>query len=218
MKNLLYSLCLSICLLPCASLNAAEIDTVTDLRLRCGVGYLLIADMPEMNNTAEETAAFKRMADSLLDHADNILAQQGVSVVEREEIGRRYTLEMDEVLTKDLDLGFEPESCPELVAEADAAADAAALEAEINKYMTCGVGFLAAARAKQESGETKVAADLEAFGNQLASRGDDLMVEAGYNEAARFQIGQLYGESIGAKFNAGEDLEYDWDTCAALGQ
>lgn len=218
MKNLFSSLCLSIFILPCNSLNAAEIDTVTDLRLRCGVGYLLISDMPEMNNTAEEAAAFKRMADSLLNHADNILAKQGVSVVEREEIGRRYTMEMDEVLTKDLDLGFEPESCPELVTEADAAADAAALEAEINKYMTCGVGFLAAARAKHDGGETKVAADLETLGNQLANRGDDLMVEAGYNEAARFQIGQLYGESIGAKFNAGEDLEYDWDTCAALGQ
>ncbi|MBB4053985.1 hypothetical protein GGR20_003657 [Devosia subaequoris] len=203
---------LSTIFLPLA-VQSAEIDETNDLRLRCGAGYLLIADMPEMNNTDEEIANFKRMAKSLLSHADEILAKQGVPGAEREEIGRRYTMEMDEVLTKDLDLGFEPEDCPDLVAEADAAA----LEAEINKYMTCGVGFMAAARVKQDEGDTKVAADLEALGTSLANRGDDLMVEAGYNEAARYQLGQLYGESIGAKFKAGEDLEYDWDTCASLG-
>lgn len=196
----------------------SEIDQTNDLRLRCGVGYLLIADMPEMNNTAEESAAFKRMSGSLLNHADTILAQQGISTAEREEIGERYTREMDEILQKDLELGFDPDDCIDLVAEADAVAEAAALDAEIDIYMTCGAGFLAAASVKQDEGETKIAAELEALGTRLAGLGDDLMIGAGYNKTARHQVGQLYGESVGAKFNAGEDLKYDWDTCAGLGQ
>ncbi|MCP8885470.1 hypothetical protein NIM87_18370 [Devosia sp. XJ19-1] len=218
MRTLPVTLAMVAILLSLHPVYGSEIDQTNDLRLRCGVGYLLIADMPEMNNTAEESAEFKRMSGSLLNHADTILAQQGISTAEREEIGERYTLEMDEILQKDLELGFDPEDCIDLVTESDAAAEAAALDAEIDMYMTCGAGFLAAARVKQGEGETKIAAELEALGTQLAGRGDDLMIEAGYNTAARHQVGQLYGQSAGEKFNAGEDLKYDWDTCAGLGQ
>lgn len=196
--------------------ETAEIDAVMDLQLRCGTGYLLIADDPNMNNTEEEASSFEEMGTVLLNEADRVLTEQGVSSTERENIGARYMGEMQVALEGD-DLGFDPEQCPKLAADAQTTAEAAALEAEIDKHMTCAVGFLSAARVKAEEGDAKTAADLEALADKLGGIGDDLMVEAGYGEKARYQIGKLYGESVGAKFNAGEELEYDWDTCAALG-
>lgn len=196
--------------------GAAEIDAVMDLQLRCGAGYLLIADNPEMNNTKEEAASFEEMGNLLLSEADRVLTEQGASRSEREAIGARYMVEMKVALDGD-ELGFDPEQCPKLAAEAQTTSKAAELDAEIDKHMTCGVGFLAAARVKEEEGEAETAVDLEALGEKLSSIGDDLMVEAGYSEKARYQIGRLYGESVGAKFNAGKELGYDWETCAALG-
>lgn len=212
MNRKLPTLLVALAALVANSAQAVEIDATMDLQLRCGVGYLLTARHPDMNNTADETASFEKMGNVLLDHADGALAEQGASLAEREDIGRRYRGEMEVTLAGD-DLGFDPEQCPILAAEAETAM----LEADIDKHMTCAVGFLAAARVKAEEGDTETAADLEALGDKLSGLGDDLMVEAGYDEKARYQIGKLYGESVGTKFNAGEDLEYDWDTCAALG-
>ena len=193
--------------------QAAEIDGATDLQLRCGVGYLLVADDPDMNNTADEAAMLRQLGEKLLTQADGVLAEKGVPESEREQIGMRYMAEIDAALTNNSELGFDPNQCTSLVAEAEAAA----LDAEIDKYMTCGAGFLAAAAVSQESGDAETAASLEALGDLLAGHGDDLMVEAGFDDEVRFQIGQMYGESVSAKIKAGEELDYDWDTCAALG-
>lgn len=213
MKTILPALLLGTALALPLSAQAVEIDPDTELQLLCGVGYLLVSVDPAMENTKQEEARLRQMGETLLTLADDTLAAQNVSTEEREEIGRRYTLQVDAAFDNNTELGFDPDQCAVLVADAEAAA----LDAEIDKYMTCGAGFLATASVSQDAGDSETAAKLEALGEQLANYAEDLMVEAGYGDDARFQIGQLYGESIGTKVQAGEELNYDWDTCAALG-
>ena len=213
MNRILPCLLLSVGLMQPVPLQAVEIDAAIDLHLRCGAGYLLVADDPEMNNTADEAETLREMGRTLLGHADSVLSGLGASEAERQQIGMRYAAEVDAALTRDTDLGFDPDDCAPLLATVQAHD----LETEIDKYMTCGTAFLVAAGISQQAGDAETAADLEALGDQLVGRGDDLMVEAELAETARYQIGQMYAESISAKINAGEELDYDWDSCAALG-
>lgn len=213
MKTILPALLLGMALAFPLSAQAVEIDADTELQLLCGVGYLLVSADPAMENTKQEEARLRQMGETLLNLADDTLAAQNVSTAEREEIGRRYTLQVDAAFDNNTDLGFDPDQCAMLVADAEATA----LDGEIDKYMTCGAGFLATAGVSQDAGDSETAAKLEALGEELANYAEELMVEAGYGEEARFQIGQMYGVSIGTKVQAGEELDYDWDTCAALG-
>ncbi|HTM78759.1 MAG TPA: hypothetical protein VL133_14160 [Devosia sp.] len=199
-------------LLPLPAQAAGAMDETTKLRLRCGAGYLLVAADPEMNNTPEEAVWLRQMGEALMIHADGLLQGLGMSTAEREQVGTHYMAEMDAAFTHDLDLGFEPELCVGLVAEAEAAAR----EGAIDKFMTCGAAFVLAAGIKQEEGDTETAKTLEDLGNRIIGRGENLMIEDGLDDAARYEIGKTYGRAIATKMKAGEDLAYDWDTCAGL--
>ena len=199
--------------------QAAEIDAATDLLLRCGAGYFLVAADPRLVSSEEEATTLRGMGEQLLTRADGTLAEMGLTLAEREEIGARYTTEVATAFANDTDAGFDPSDCAAQVVgaeDAEAAAAAKARTDEIHKLMTCGAGFMATARASEESGDLETAANLQTLGTTLVGRADDLMVEAGMGDAARQQLGQLYGEDVGTKINAGEDLAYDWDACAAL--
>ena len=89
-------------------------------------------------------------------------------------------------------------------------------DARIDMLMTCGAGFILSAQSLQETGESTDAAMLEQLGTNLVGAGEDLMVESGLGQDARFQISKMYGEQVGQKMRAGEDLPYDWDTCATI--
>lgn len=207
---------LALGMLMSAPTQAAEIDATTELLLRCGAGYLLVAEDPSLVSSAEEAAMLRGMGEKLLTRADGTLAGLGLTVAEREEIGGRYTTQVATALANDTDAGFDPSACIAQVVDTDSAAAATARNDEIDKLLTCGAGFLATAQATKDSGDIETAANLEALGNALSGRADDLMVEAGMGDAARQQLGQLYGEDVGSKINAGKDLAYDWNTCAAL--
>lgn len=192
--------------------QAATMDEPTKSHLRCGSAYLLVADDPEMDNTPEEAARLQQMGEVLMIRADAMLTELGMDAAERERLGGHYAAEMDAVLSDELDIGFDPSVCAELVA----VAEAALREAEIDKLMVCGAGFLATAQITKTDGDAETAEKLEAVGNRLLERGDDLMVEAGMGESDRYELGRSYGKTVWTKIFAGEALAYDWESCAAL--
>lgn len=195
---------------------AVEIPAPTEMLLRCGAGYLLVAEDAAMDNTAEEKANLRSLGETLLIRADGDLERLGLSVAEREATGTRYATAVAEAFASDTDAGFEAEACFEEATKRDAAALPAptAHAEEIDRLLSCAAAFMAAGRA---SADTADATRLDALSQELAGRADDLMVADGIGAVARHQIGQLHGETIARKFHAGEDLPYDWDTCAALG-
>ncbi|MDB5473940.1 MAG: hypothetical protein JWP99_1243 [Devosia sp.] len=111
-------------------------------------------------------------------------------------------------------------AAPSLAAGLSQGANAAATkdkhDARIDMLMTCGAGFILSAQSLEETGQEADAAMLEQLGTNLINAGEELMVQSGLAEEARFQISKMYGEQVGKKMRAGEDLSYDWDTCAAI--
>lgn len=209
--------------------KSAENDEIDGL-LRCGASYLLLADKEDAK---EDQELLENFGMTLLNRADEALAAKGMSEAERAEIGKVITSEASEFIARDELPGVTSEQCLAMLGVDDAAAtgdtekeatatpaaEVAAANAErdkkIDMLMTCGVGFLASAKAL-EATEKSDATMLEDLGAAQINAAEELMIESGMGEAARFQVSQLYGEQVGTKVGAGEDLAYDWDTCAGL--
>lgn len=196
---------------------AAEGEDQLDLTLRCGASYLLMADDDTLAPTEEDKDTFRTFGTVLLTKGDAALAETGMSEQERADLGYKITAEVDEALQNNTDLGFNPDDCLALI-EAEAANAGTpvdeARDAKIDMLMTCGAGFLASAGALTEEGEEADAAMLEQLGTAQIEAAEELMIESGLGDEARFQISTMYGEQVGTKMAAGEDLAYDWDTCA----
>ncbi|MBD8067067.1 hypothetical protein IC608_16475 [Devosia sp. PTR5] len=198
---------------------AAEAEDRVDLLLRCGAGYLLIADDPSIAETEEDKQTFTDYGTALLTMADRALAEAGVSEAEREATGFRIMGEVDTAMENGTDAGFEPEEClPLLKTEKTKATPSPEdlRDAKIDMLMTCGAGFILSSQTLQEQGEEADAAMLEELGNNHINAAEELMIQSGLGEEARFQISKMYGEQVGTKMRAGEDLPYDWDTCATI--
>ena len=82
--------------------------------------------------------------------------------------------------------------------------------------MTCGAGFYVTSESAKEEGDADTASSLGALAETLIGRAEELMIADGMGDEARFQVSQLYGEQVATKIYAGEELAYDWDTCASL--
>ncbi|MDB5623196.1 MAG: hypothetical protein JWR39_1759 [Devosia sp.] len=197
---------------------AQTIDPQTDLMLRCGAGYLLIADDETIAETAEDKETFTNFGNHLITLGDQALAADGMSESARADLGYRIMSEVDSALENGTDAGFEPEECLALLEseQAKITGDQAGRDKRIDMLMTCGAGFIVSAEAMRAQGNEADAAMLEELGTNQINAAEDLMIEAGMNDDARFQVSKLYGEQVGTKMKAGDDLAYDWDTCAAL--
>lgn len=208
--------------------KTAENDEI-DVLMRCGASYLLLADKQDAK---EDQEMLENFGMTLLNRADEALAAKGMSEAERTDIGKDITSEANEFIERDELPGVTSEQCLAMLGFDDAAAtddkeEAAAAPAaevatadaerdkKIDMLMTCGAGFLASAKAL-EATEKSDATMLEHLGTAQINAAEELMIESGMGEGARFQVSQLYGEQVGTKVAAGEDLAYDWDTCARL--
>lgn len=200
----------------CVPSYAAE-DDQTDLALRCGAGYLLMADDDSIAATAEDKDTLRTFGRVLITKGDTALAEAGMSEQERADLGYKITAEVDAALENDADPGFAPEECLAMV-EAEAAKVEIPVDEErdarIDLLMTCGAGFLVSAGSLTEQGEEADAAMLEQLGTSQIEAAEELMIAAGLGDDARFQVSKMYGEQVGTQMAAGEDLAYDWDTCA----
>lgn len=198
---------------------AAEAEDQAELMLRCGAGYLLIADDRSIAETEEDKQTFTSLGTVLVAMGDKALEDAGVSAAARAAAGFRITSEVDAAMQNGTDPGFDPDHCmPLLEGEHTQAAsgDEDERDAKIDVLMTCGAGFLLSAETLLEQGDEANAAMLEQLGTNQITAAEELMTEAGLGQQARFQISKMYGEQVGTKMRAGEDLAYDWDTCATL--
>lgn len=202
-----------------APAQAVELDSPTELLLRCGSGYVFLSAAPGGTGSAEEAAKLRSLGEALMMRADDNLARLGVSVSEREKIGERIGTEVAMAFVNDSDPGFTVEQCTSLVFADDpeAAAAATARTNEIEKLMTCGAIFDLVAQTAKEEEDAGKASEYEDLKNKLFSRADELMVESGMDKPSRDQTSQLYVEQVVQSIKAGQDLTYDWETCAAIG-
>lgn len=200
---------------------AVELDAETELLIRCGAGYIIVANDDAYMDTAEEAENLRGIGLHLLEQADAILTAQGVSDADREKAGADLTTEVAEALDANTDPGFETAQCVALVEAAVKAAagpdapDIVSSE-EVDKLMICGAGFYVTAEAAKEDGDAETAGNLGALAEILIGRAEALMIEAGMDEQARFELSQRYGQMVGETIYAGEELSYDWETCAML--
>ncbi len=197
---------------------AQEIDAQTDLMLRCGAGYLLLADREDFDGTEEDKATLIGFGNYLITRADETLAAAGMPEAQRASLGYQVMAEIDGAFESGAETGLNADACMAFLEaeQADADATTAARDQQIDMLMTCGAGFYASARELRDAGETADADLLEQLGLAQVEAAENLMIEAGMGEDARFQLSKLYGEQVGTKLQNGEDLAYDWDTCASL--
>jgi hypothetical protein len=208
-------------LYPSAS-PALEMDADTELQIRCGSSYMLLADQDETLN-AEDAEILRSIGLGLLEQADATLAAQGVDGDARERVGAELATEVMNALAEKTDPGFETAQCTALVdawveaqSEAGPGTAATANAEEIDKLMTCGAGFYVTSESAKEEGDEDTARNLGALAETLIGRAEALMIEDGMDDEARFELSKRYGQQVGTKIYAGEELAYDWDTCASL--
>jgi hypothetical protein len=222
MRAFLPALLLATALLLPAPVAAVEMDDKTELLIRCGAGYLLVADDDELMGSEQEAEKVRGLGMMLLEQADAILTAAGVGGDEREQAGADLATEVAAAFASDTDPGFESTQCLALLEAAEKPepeapdASAAAQSEEIDKLMTCGAGFYVTSEAAREDGDDDTARNLGSLAETLIGRGEELMIEAGMGDDERFQVSKLYGQQVAERIYAGEDLAYDWDTCAAL--
>jgi hypothetical protein len=202
--------------------QALEMDADTELLIRCGSSYMVMADNDE-TLSAEDSEILRTVGLGLLEQADAALAAQGVDGDAREKAGAELATEVINALAAKTDPGFETAQCTALVnawveAQADSGAGPVetANEEEIDKLMTCGAGFYVTAESAKEEGDDDTARNLGALAETLIGRAEALMIEDGMDDAARFELSKEYGQRVAAQIYAGEELAYDWDTCANL--
>jgi hypothetical protein len=82
--------------------------------------------------------------------------------------------------------------------------------------MTCGTMFNMVAQTAKEDEDAEKASEYEGLKSRLLGRADELMAESGMDKPSRDQTNQLYGDQVIKSIKAGEDLAYDWETCAAI--
>lgn len=198
---------------------AAEASSRADLMLGCGAGYLLIAGDPLIAKTEEEKLTFTNLGNVLSAMGDKALADSGMAAANRAARGFRIRSELEAAMESGTNPAFDPDDClPLLEGEETKAAsvDEDERDARIDMLMTCGAGFIVSAQSLQEQGDDADAAMLEQLGTSHIAAAEDLMIESGLGKDARFQISKMYGEQVGTKMRAGEQLDYDWDACATL--
>lgn len=197
---------------------AVELDSATDLLLRCGSAYVLMATDPQVVSSEEEATNMRSIGEALIVQADAQLSGLGADVAEREKIGQRIAMDVATALANDTDPGFKTDQCTALILKdnPEAAKAVDVRNNEIDKLMTCGVVFRLVAQAAKDDEDPVQAAEYEGLGNKLISRADGLMVESGMSEQSRHKLGALYGEQVAKSIKAGEALNYDWDTCAQI--
>ena len=220
MRRLLPALVLASAAFHPGAAPAAELGAEAELLIRCGAGYMIVADDHGMMDTEEEAENLRAIGLTLLEQADAMLTEQGLDGDAREQAGEQLALEVADALEQDTDPGFEAAQCTALVEAAAQAAGgdgpAVGTSEEIDRLMTCGAGFYVTAEAAREEGDEDTARNLGALAETLIGRGESLMIESGMGDEARFQVSKLYGQQVAEKIYAGEELAYDWDTCAAL--
>lgn len=199
--------------------SAQQLDAETQLMLQCGAGYLIAAEHEDLEGTDADRQTLRDMGNFLLTQVDSMLAEGGMSEADRSQLGFDAMAEADRAIEND-DASLDADECLELVGSTLNRAEIAAADAErekrIDMLMTCGGGFYASAQTLRAEGNTADADLLEPLGIAQINAAEELMIEAGLDDAQRFQISQIYGEQIGTQLQNGEDLAYDWDTCAAL--
>jgi hypothetical protein len=186
--------------------------------LHCGAQFRVAADHENFPGSAADRETTRDMGNLLLNQVDQALAEAGMSEDERQQLGFDAMQETMQAFEDDA-LAVDGDTCLNLVDVALAGGSGgedAVRNEKIDMLMTCGGGFYFSAQALREEGKTEDADMLEQLGIAQIDAAEDLMIEAGMGEAARFQVSQLYGESVSGKLQKGEELEYDWDTCAAL--
>lgn len=197
---------------------AMELRADLQQLLHCGAQFRVAADHESFEGSAADRDTTRDMGNLLLSQVDRVLAEAGMSEDERRQLGFEAMQETVRAFEADA-LPVDANTCLDLVdaalAEASSGQDAARNE-KINMLMTCGAGFYVSAQTLREEGETADADMLEQLAIAQIDAAEDLMIEAGMGDAARFQVSQLYGESTAEKLKKGEELDYDWDTCAAL--
>lgn len=200
--------------------QALETDVDHEVLLRCGAGYLVAADN---ESVVEDAESLRHIAQFLFERADEVMTDLGLPPDEQEKLGHDIGFAIAKAYAeKAADPGFDADQCLALVdafaaqADSDAIAAATGGSGEIDKFMTCGAGFYITAEAAKEDGDAETADSLGTAAGILLGRAEEMMIEAGMGEAARHQLGQLYGRQINEKIKAGEELAYDWETCAEL--
>lgn len=218
MQRLVPALLLGAWVLLAAPAQAVELDSQTELLLRCGSGYVFLSAAPGGTSSEEEATNFRSLGEALMIRADGNLAGLGASVTEREKIGERIGTEVAMALANDTDPGFTVEQCTALVLadNPEAAAAITARTNEIEKLMTCGTMFDLVAQTAKEAKDAEKASEYQDLRNRLLGRADELMSESGMDKPSRDQTSQLYGEQIVKVIEAGEDPPYDWEVCAAI--
>ncbi|HEV7276374.1 MAG TPA: hypothetical protein VGN80_08805 [Devosiaceae bacterium] len=221
MRKLLPALLLASCAFYPVATPAAEFDAETELLIRCGAGYMIVAEDDELMDSEADAENLRSMGLMLLQQADSMLIEQGLDGDAREAAGERLATEVATALEAKTDPGFETSQCTALLEAAAAEpAESKAPEVgtseEIDKLMTCGAGFYVTAEASKEEGDEDTARNLGALAETLIGRADQLMIDAGMGEEARFELSKQYGQQVGETIYAGEELAYDWETCANL--
>src|SRR5690606_38770990 len=220
MRKLLPALLLaSAALLPGAA-PAAGLGADAELLIRCGAGYMFVAADDEVVDDQAEADNLQGAGVALLEQADDLLVERGFDGDAREKIAFDLATEVASALEAETDPGFEVPQCAALVEAAAAAVDqetsSSANSEEIDRLMTCGAGFYVTSESAKEEGDADTASSLGALAETLIGRAEELMIADGMGDEARFQVSQLYGEQVATKIYAGEELAYDWDTCASL--
>lgn len=198
--------------------HAQQLDDETQRMLQCGAQFRYAAEHEDFEGSDANRASMRDFGNFLLNKADQNLIDSGMSEDDRERLGfdtMQQTMAAFETDT----LPVDADTCFEMVDQlmgADNAGGSDENTARIDMLLTCGAGFYASSIQLREGGEVEDADFLEELGVAQISAADDLMVAAGMSDNDRFEISKLYGEIVGEKLQNGEELDYDWDTCAQL--